>query len=1078
MQSEIVIPASSVDFLAGGGELGARMRAIDWSQTSLGPPDDWPQSLKTCVRIILTSRQPMFVWWGEELINLYNDAYKSIAGGKHPWALGQPASVVWREIWDQIAPRAATAMQSNEGTYDEALLLIMERHGYAEETYYTFSYSPVPNDEGQNGGILCANTEDTERIIGERQLALLRDLAAATADARTFVDACARSAAGLRGNPRDIPFAMIYLADRERNALDLAGTAGIESGHPAAPQSVLLDEASVWPFREVLETHNAVLITDLAERFDSLPRGAWEKPPHAAVALPISPSGTDGQAGILIVGLNPFRLYDASYSRFIELVGMQIAATIANAQAYEDERERAEALAELDRAKTAFFSNVSHEFRTPLTLMLGPLEDILAKPEDQVHHANRELLEVMHRNGQRLLKLVNTLLDFSRIEAGRVQASYEPTDLAAYTAELASVFRAAIEKAGMRLVVDTPPLREGAYVDRDMWEKIVLNLLSNAFKYTLDGEIAITLREEEGRAILTVRDSGIGIPSDELPKLFNRFHRVEGARGRTQEGTGIGLALVQELARLHGGSVAVESELGNGSAFSVTIPLGRTHLPADRIGGERTLASTNVAARAYVEEALRWLPDGESHRAAAPVLPYLDSSSNAVRQKIVLADDNVDMRDYVRRLLLPFYDVVAVADGAEALQTAIAEKPDLILTDVMMPNLDGFGLLRELRDRRETAAIPVIMLSARAGEEARVEGLQAGADDYLVKPFSARELLARVGGMLAVAHVRSEANDALRRSEERYRSLIDATAAIVWNTPASGEFATEQPSWTAFTGQTFEELRGYGWLDAVHPDDREPTVRLWNALLSGSTSVYEMEQRLRRHDGEYRFMSVRAVPLRADDGSVREWIGVHTDVTVERRLQEALDAERVRLRDVFMRAPAFIAVLRGPEHIFEIANPIYMRVVGEGRDIIGKPARLALPEVAGQGFFELLDRVYTTGEPFIGNEMRIQLERSGILEDRFVDFVYQPLRDPNGAITGIFAHGNDITEQVRARQIVERQADELERANLALLDQGQLNKAITDNAASCLFMLDEECRVTFMNPAAERVTGYAEEELR
>ncbi|MEA2463922.1 MAG: hypothetical protein QOJ98_1669, partial [Acidobacteriota bacterium] len=851
----------------------------------------------------------------------------------------------------------------------------------------------------------------------------------------------------------------------------------IGADHPAAPRSVALADSALWPFNAAMEAQKPVVVSDLASRFGELPAGAWDRMPEQAVMLPIAPSGHGGQAGVLIVALNPFRLYDDSYSRFVDLVGTQIAASIANAQAYEDERKRSESLAELDRAKTTFFSNVSHEFRTPLTLMLGPLEDILAKPDGEVLPENRELLTVMHRNGQRLMKLVNTLLDFSRIEAGRVQASYEPVDLSAYTAELASVFRAAIEKAGMHLIIDAPPLGEPAYLDREMWEKIVLNLVSNAFKYTLEGEIAVSVRQEDGQAVFSVRDTGIGIPAVEVPKLFNRFHRVEGARGRTLEGTGIGLALVQELARLHGGRVTVESREGEGSTFEVTVPLGREHLPQDRIGAARTLAATNVAATSYVEEALRWLPDAGLDSRDGAALLVAAGITAAQRRKIVLADDNADMRDYVHRLLLPFYDVIAAGDGLEALRATTAEKPDLVLTDVMMPNLDGFGLLRELRATPETASIPVIMLSARAGEEARVEGLQAGADDYVVKPFSARELLARVGSMLAVTQVRMEANQAMRRSEERYRSLIEATAAIVWTGPSSGAFESEQPGWSAFTGQTFEELRGHGWVNAIHPDDREATVRTWQAAVA-SGSIYQSEHRLRRADGEYRHMSARAVPLRNDDGSVREWIGVHTDITVERRLQETLESERLGLRDIFMRAPAFITTLRGPEHVFEIANPLYMQLIGSKRDVVGKPVREALPEIEGQGFFEILDGVYQTGEPFIGSELRVVMERGDGDDERFVDFVYQPMRGGDGSITGIFVHGNDVTEQVRARRIVERQADELERANLALLDQMVLNKTITDNAAACLFMMDENGYATFMNPAAEEVTGFTLDEIR
>src|SRR5262245_57730671 len=199
--------------LAGGGDLGRRMREIDWSATAFGSVESWPQSLRTCVRIILTSRQPMFVWWGEQLINLYNDAYVSILGGKHPVALGQPASIVWRELWDDIAPRAMKAMRENAGTFDEALLLIMERNGYREETYYTFSYSPVPGDSGEPGGILCANSSDTARIMGDRQQALLRDVAAKTASARSTEEACELALGAFAADRKDLPFALLYLVD-------------------------------------------------------------------------------------------------------------------------------------------------------------------------------------------------------------------------------------------------------------------------------------------------------------------------------------------------------------------------------------------------------------------------------------------------------------------------------------------------------------------------------------------------------------------------------------------------------------------------------------------------------------------------------------------------------------------------------------------------------------------------------------------------------------------------------------------------------------------------------------------------
>ena len=536
--------ATAPELFAGAGELGALMAGLDWPATPLGPVERWPRALVTAVRIVLTSRQPMFVWWGDELINLYNDAYRSILGGKHPWALGQPASAVWQEIWDQTGPRAAYAMSSNEGTYDESLLLIMERNGYPEETHYTFSYSPVPNDEGGIGGIFCANTDDTDRIIGERQLDLLREVAARTADARTVTDACLRSAEALATNPRDLPFALIYLAASDRQALELACAAGV------APASALAD-TDRWPIAEALETGQLVEVA--GERLPAgLPTGAWGEPPGRVVVLPIAGSGDTGRMAVLVAGLNPYRLLDAGYRGFLSLLVGQIGAAIANSQAYEEERRRAEALAELDRAKTAFFSNVSHEFRTPLTLMLGPLQELLEVAE--LSPDARERAAVARRNALRMQRLVNSLLDFSRLEAGRVEARFEPVDLAALTADLASTFRSAIERAGLELVVECAPLPEPAYVDRDMWEKIVLNLVSNAFKFTFDGRILVRTAPGSGEVTLTVSDTGTGIPAGDLPHVFERFRRVQNSRARTGEGTGIGLALVHELVKLHGGT--------------------------------------------------------------------------------------------------------------------------------------------------------------------------------------------------------------------------------------------------------------------------------------------------------------------------------------------------------------------------------------------------------------------------------------------------------------------------------------------------------------------------------------------
>ena len=419
-----------------------------------------------------------------------------------------------------------------------------------------------------------------------------------------------------------------------------------------------------------------------------------------------------------------------------------------------------------------------------------------------------------------------------------------------------------------------------------MWEKIVLNLLSNAFKFTFQGSISVRFRIVEGAAELEVRDTGIGIAEHELPRLFERFHRIEGARSRSHEGSGIGLALVHELVRLHGGDIRVRSKQGEGTAFAVRMAFGVDHLPKDRIRTQRALQSTAVAAEAYVEEALRWVSWDDP--VPAPLAP--PGSGAGTRARILIADDNADMRDYVTRLLREHWDVEAVGDGERALASIRRRPPDLILSDVMMPGLDGFALMRAVRRDATLASIPVVLLSARAGEEATAEGLSAGADDYIAKPFTARELLVRIAARLA-----------------------------------STKLARE--------------------LD-------------------------ERQRRLYRH---------------------------------------------------FLQAPFPIVVMRGPEFIVDLANDGSLEAWGKGPEIIGKPIREALPELEGQPFSELLERVYQTGQPYRGRGelVRVPVGPGGALVDSYWNYLYEPIFDENGRIDGIICCAFDVTEQVTSRQRIE-----------------------------------------------------------
>ena len=355
--------------------------------------------------------------------------------------------------------------------------------------------------------------------------------------------------------------------------------------------------------------------------------------------------------------------------------------------------------------------------------MLGPVEELLSHYQQVEKTPARLALETVYRNATRLQKLVNALLDFSRIEAGRMSAQFQHIDLAAYTSELASAFESAMDRAGLRFLVDCVPLSASVPVDTDMWEKIVLNLLSNALKYTLSGEVALRLIEKEGSVELSVSDTGIGIPKAELPHLFERFHRVAGAQGRTYEGTGIGLALIHELVGLHGGAVSVKSELGKGSVFTVSLPLPSPPASLHPASKDTRTHPNSLQANTYVEEALGWLPQNDT---PVPFKPYTRQSEslNGRTDRILLVDDNADMRNYLQRLLSTEFEVDVFATGRQALAAATANPPDLIISDIMMPELDGLGLLGELRANSLTRTIPFFSLrqSGRRGKRRRSGG--------------------------------------------------------------------------------------------------------------------------------------------------------------------------------------------------------------------------------------------------------------------------------------------------------------------------------------------------------------------
>ncbi len=870
----------------GNSEMARRMRELDWTRTSLGSPDDWPPHLRSSVSLCLTSRIPIVMYWGEDFNVLYNDAYISFLGAdKHPRFLGAPARECWREIWPTIGPMLRSVVQTAEATWAEDLLMHFARRLPAEEVYVRFSFGPIVSPDGSRvDGIFCPCTETTERVISERRIDMLRQLAQRQSAARQTTEVAQDALDTLAKDPHDLPFAAVYLSTEDAGMARLLGATGLtESPLNALPtELVLTDHANSYISEDLLREVSAI------------------RPLQQVLNLPIPGAGRGDVMGRLLCGISAHLVLDDDYRSFLELVAASVGAALVESQAYEEERRRAEALAEIDRAKTAFFTNVSHEFRTPLTVMLGPLEEAVADLEGKPEHA---LVLSAHRNAGRLLKLVNTLLEFARVEGGRTNARFEPTDISSLTAELASNFRSACENAGLQLNVICPPVGQTVFLDRDHWEKIVLNLVSNAFKFTLEGSITVEVRQsEDGHNVeLLVRDTGSGIPEADVHKLFGRFQRIEGVRGRSFEGSGIGLALTQELVGLHGGTIDVSSKQGQGTEFRVCIPFGRHHLPSEKVHEALNVHHKPSQATAYVNEALQWLPQDGNVPSADLASTSVDSAESQTfppadrSQRVLVADDNADLRAYLQRLLSSHYEVTTAVNGVDALQKAQAMQPDLILSDVMMPELDGFGLITKLRADERTRTTPILLLSARAGEEARVEGLAAGADDYLVKPFSSRELMARVGAHLAMAQLRKDADQAVRKSEAQFRALVTATSDIVYRM---------SPDWTQmrhligqeFIADTVEPSDT--WLSQYIPEGERARVAAAIEMAIRECKPFELEHQVLGVDGTPRWVFSRAIPV-LEHGSITEWLGVASDVTQRKRTEHAL-LEADRRKDEFL----------------------------------------------------------------------------------------------------------------------------------------------------------------------------------
>jgi len=794
----------------------------DWSATPLGPVELWPANLRSIVDICLSSGFPMLVCWGPQLAMVYNDGYRTLLGqSKHPGAWGQPVAAAWPEVWDVIGPMFEGVVAGGPATWVEDELLVVDRHGFLEEAYFTWSYGAIHDADGKVAGILNVATETTAKVLAVRRAQVAAELYEALAGG------------GVAATPEQV---------RSR-ALEVL------RAHPSDHVTVDLDWRSGGSLGLTPDGENDVHV------------------------LPVLEPGLPGPTAYLRLGANPRRPWDAGLQVYAELCASHVAVALSGVRRLRDERHRAEVSADLDVAKSDFFANVSHELRTPLTLIAGPVHDALSS--DALDAEQRQRFELIARNTDRLTGLVDRILDLTRVEAGAVEPHWVRADLVELTSGIAANFRPAIERLGLEFDVQCDELGHEAYVDVDMFERIVLNLLSNALKFTPYGRISLHLAKDGDGFAVSVTDTGIGIAEADLERVFDRFRQLDRRdERRSREGAGIGLSFVKHLVEIQGGSVSVTSAEGEGSTFEVRLPWGS---PSDRLALRPSITPRSVES--FVSEMSTWVvPDVVS--APAPGTPA-GLPPDTPRPTLLVVEDNQDMRDYIARHVAVDYDVTAVRDGVEALAWMRVHPPSIVLADVMMPRMDGLTLVREIRSDAQLRDVPVVLLSARAGVEASTIGLTEGADDYVVKPFEPAELRARLAANLERARARSRDAAWLRAilgaireplvvadSQGTVVEMNDAfTTAFGW-APSDGPLSPPYPWWVP----TEED-----------PEEHEAHARRLQQLQAGQP--VEERYRIRRRGGGEAWVHVRAASVPETPEHAGFVLGVARDETREREAQ-------------------------------------------------------------------------------------------------------------------------------------------------------------------------------------------------
>ncbi|HQY98736.1 MAG TPA: ATP-binding protein [Propionicimonas sp.] len=712
-------------WLAEQGEMGGRVAGFDWSTTTLGPIENWPTHLRGAVSLCLGSLFPMSVRWSAELIVLYNDACRDIYGpDRFATALGRSTAEVWPETGEQVSERLTAIMDEGQPFFANDLMVPINRLVPMEECYFTFSYTPIVGDAGRPSGVFSTFIETTTEVLAVRRMHTLATLGRELSASRTAAEAAPAAMAVFAENPMDHPSGALY-----------AVTGG---GPDLTPLATFGD----YDLERTVELVRACIRDGVSRHTPA---------DHAVAqwhAYPVSDPEEEVAAHVLVFAQHEQRPWDDALAGYFELVAGTLGAALLSQQELLVERRRTTRLTAIDAARSAFFAGVSHELRTPLALISAPVQDVLER-EDGLSESSVDALALVQDNVARLTRMVEAMLDFARLEAGRLVPNLEAVDVSVLTAGLAASFAPAFERAGIEFTSDVPAVERPALLDRDFFERIISNLLTNALKFTPSGRVELHLESDEVGYWITVRDTGLGIHPADQDRVFARFERLPPKPGaRSTSGAGIGLAMVRQLTELLNGSVTLDSEPGKGSTFTVALPFA----PSRPVG----VAGASITPRhvdSFLAEIDTWADPRGSRRWFGP----------AHAARLLVVEDDPEMARFLANCLSADYTVEVAGDGRQALDLLRQHGADLVLSDFTMPKLDGLGLIAEIRSDPDLRDLPVVLLSSRGGDESAAAGLQRGADDYVTKPFSLLDLRGRLAANLARARERS-ADAAWRRA--------------------------------------------------------------------------------------------------------------------------------------------------------------------------------------------------------------------------------------------------------------------------------------------------------------------------